>query len=133
MSDDEDFEPEVASGATVVSDKWAGEDEEDVKVRNVGDFFYFTGTRLRFTGLVECWDLNIQLYLLQQQAWAKCIPIHKYWNTFLKEILLSYPCSSVTQVRNLPQKLLRAVNIDTETNGKNTNNDEVQLYQEILL
>ena len=29
--DDDDFEPEVPSGATAVSDKWAGENEEDVK------------------------------------------------------------------------------------------------------
>ena len=45
-------------------------------------------------------------------------------------LLLSYPSSSPTQVRHLPQKLLRTVNIDTETTGTNTNYDEVQLYQE---
>ena len=44
-----------------------------------------------------------------------------------------YPCSSPTQVHHLPQKLLRTGNIDTETNGINTINDEVQLYQERLL
>ena len=48
------------------------------------------------------------------------------------QLLLSYPRSSPTQVRHLPQKLWTG-NIDTETNGTNTNNDEVQLYQERLL
>ena len=67
------------------------------------------------------------------------ISIMSFHSCFFRELklsetlLLSYPCSSPTQVRHLPQKLLRTDNIDTETNGTNTNNDEVQLYQERLL
>ena len=56
-----------------------------------------------------------------------------------RELVHHHYCSA-THVRRLPKfvtclkkKMLRAVNIDTETNGTNTNNDEVQLYQERLL
>ena len=48
-------------------------------------------------------------------------------------VLLSYPCLLPTQVCHLAQKLLRTGNIDTETHGTNTKNDEVQLYNERLM
>ena len=48
---------------------------------------------------------------------------HKKLSTTVLLLLLSYPCSSPTQVRHLPQKMLRTGNIDTETNGTKTNND----------